>query len=618
MSDDESILDRLDRAPADWGVRILAIEEAIRGGNLDGAKRLVRDSPSDAPTPDEIRIRVHALLTQGVAALESEPASEESSVKAPPEPPAEEEPTEEPVEFGRSPIPADNSPFDELDGGLGALVECEAFSERGELESTDEPPDNDYSDALRIDTSSGWERWEDYDGELELVGGALPMAQHRASSSADRISSLSLALVVHLVVIVLIGTVVITVAPPPPPQFVVSVPHERETEIEITRLARPTPEIAPAAASARPIDVLSSVSSSTFSVPESEDTDNLLMTDMVAGLQPIGNGMSFSTSSMKGSDISFFGLSGSGKRLVFVIDATPFMLVDEKGGMTAYNNVKEEIGIMLATLNRATQFNILLYDGKRLVAFRDELVSGQPSNLRMAIEWMDPLNRGYDSLGLGWNYPDGIEVMNREDLPIQAIDVAHYTKAIQKALEWHASSVFCISSGFRRMTRSPTPEMLEEMEEDPPDPGEPGEVDPDDQEEWDEAVAETREWLQKENDARRAKGVDLKVVTNFRQLIKEVTGVSPPRRTGGTPRDTRYDVPDASPDDIEEQIKQVVKQEYKVAGREEPSVHMVLFLGDEERLDDREDHFRDLTRQNRGKLKVLRGLSALENVTGRR
>ena len=66
-------------------------------------------------------------------------------------------------------------------------------------------------------------------------------------------------------------------------------------------------------------------------------------------------------------------------KIVFVIDATPFMLVDEKGGMTAYNNVKDEVGVMLANLNRATEFNILLYHGRKVVSFREEPVPGLPS-----------------------------------------------------------------------------------------------------------------------------------------------------------------------------------------------------------------------------------------------
>jgi hypothetical protein len=40
--------------------------------------------------------------------------------------------------------------------------------------------------------------------------------------------------------------------------------------------------------------------------------------------------MNFFTEATKSSDVNFFGISGSGRKIVFVIDATPQMLVDEK------------------------------------------------------------------------------------------------------------------------------------------------------------------------------------------------------------------------------------------------------------------------------------------------
>ena len=72
-----------------------------------------------------------------------------------------------------------------------------------------------------------------------------------------------------------------------------------------------------------------------------------------------------------------------------------------------------------------------------------------------------------------------------------------------------------------------------------------------------------------------------------------------------------------TPEDVEEQIVKVVKSRYKAEGIEEPNLHMVLFLGEEETIDQYEGHFRDLTQKNKGKLKVLRGLAALQNVTGK-
>ena len=154
------------------------------------------------------------------------------------------------------------------------------------------------------------------------------------------------------------------------------------------------------------------------------------------------------------------------------------------------------------------------------------------------------------------------------------------------------------------------------MKKNPPKPGTPGQVNERDRERWNEAIAETRAWLEKENAARREKGIAPKVVTNFPALVRELTGKTPPRRTGGTPGENPYRLPDIDPEDVEEHIKRLVQYRYKEQGREEPSVHLVLFLGEKQSVGDREDHFRSLTRQNRGKLKVLRGLTALEDVTG--
>ena len=77
----------------------------------------------------------------------------------------------------------------------------------------------------------------------------------------------------------------------------------------------------------------------------------------------------------------------------------------------------------------------------------------------------------------------------------------------------------------------------------------------------------------------------------------------------------RRGIPNHTPEDTEKQIRNLVAKYYDEEGREKPSIHMVLFLGKKEKIGDYEDHFKTLTRKNRGKLKVLRGLAELENVT---
>ncbi|MEX2578171.1 MAG: hypothetical protein WD342_03865 [Verrucomicrobiales bacterium] len=597
MEDADAILEQLVQRPRDWDARILAVENAARSGDLDEARRLVRECPSDVETPPEIQVRIHALLSQCSAAS--------TEISGPSIEPCEPEP-----EAG-----------DHHGGGLVALIEDDSF----EVQPTDAPEGDgetgSRSRAPVLQRNAVRGRWDDYDGGLQLVDANRAPKPERPSHTPERLSSLALALVVHLIVFILVGLVAVQVPYPKPPQIVVSALHEREADLVTPRVTRPTPEIKPAAAAAQAIDVISSVENSTYSVPDVEDAANLIVASTLPGVQPLGDGMSFSTDATQVSDINFFGISGSGKKIVFVIDATPAMLVDEKGGMTAYDNVKEEVGIMLANLNRGTHFNILLYQGKRLVAFRENLVPGLPSNLRLAIDWLDPLNRDYEALGLGNGYGESIDVGDHETFPIQAVDVAHYGKAVQKALEWHASTVFCIASGYQSMRRSPTPEMREEMKARMKEnPGTPGTINSTEQKVWQNAVAKTRAWLQKENAARREKGISPKVVVNFNQLVQQRTGARPPQRRGGTPAGGGMPpLPPIRPKDIEEQIKRVVEVEYKEDGLDElddPSIHMVLFLGEDERIREQEDHFRRLAGRNGGKLKVLRGLAALDDVTG--
>lgn len=634
----DDILELLKQSPEDWSLRIRAIEGFIRQGKTDQARELVRNSPDSNPLPPQLQVRLHTLLTKGIDAAEpliehpphdSPPVSEagETEESSPREeatvsdqPPSKNEEDHNPSakrnpepQTERQPANPPDPPGKSLGGGLGALVEDDTPLPREEKQKP-------VGKLTTVNPTLAGKRWKDYHGKLQLTGGGIPRPEPPRASSPERISAVSLAVFLHLILFFLISLVAINAPRPKPPQLVVSIPHEKDTALTITRITKPTLEVKPTAAAAQAVNVLTSISDSSFSMPDVENTNNLKFVSMLPGLQPAGKGMSFSTKATEASDVNFFGISGGGKKIVFVIDATPYMLVDEKGGMKAYDKVKDEVGIMLTNLNRGTFFNILLYQGKRVVAFREKLVPGLPSNLRMAADWLAPLNRDYASLGLRRSYGVPIELSPRTDLPLQSQDLAHYTKCIQKAMEWHASAIFCITSGYQKMTRSPTPEMLKKMAEIPAVPGTPGTIDPKERAAWNKAVARTRAWLEKENKARAEKGISPKVVINFNQLVRQITGATPPRRSGGTPGTSAggKNIPPLPPityKDIEKHIQQLVKIEYKDQAREEPSLHIVLFLGEHEKIGDARDHFKNLVRKNRGKLKILNGLAALSDVT---
>lgn len=649
--------------PRAWPVRMALIEEFVRDGEMDRAKAMIRESPDDCPMPPDYPARIHTLMTRGVeglAMLSPLPGFEDR-----PTPEPEEKIATEPTNSGggvsldeveemerereksasvkeeSKSLPEDRphqyddvcSDFEKqtatisnqgemslqgIKGGAGALVENQTIRRK----SGPKPP------PPGIDKEIAAIKWEEYSGKLQLTAGAIPASVGKPSRSGDRVSAISLAVIVHLFVAVLVSLVVINTPRPNPPKLVITMPDENESDdLIVHKLTKPA-EIEPSAAAMQAVNVLTSIEMSEFTLPEVEDNSMLDVTAMIDGVAELGAGMTkLSLDTHQQSDVNFFGISSGGKKIVFVIDATKPMLVDEKGGMFAYNKVKNEIGSMLANLNRGTKFNILVYSGKTVRAFREELVPGLPSNLRLAMEWLDPLNSDYDNLGLPSSFGFPIEVTDLEGLPIAAHDVAHYTKCIQKAMEWQAAAIFCISGGYQRMNRSPTPEMRREMQKNKPN-SQP-ELDPADKErferdraKWQAAIERTRTWLEKENAARTEKGLAPKVVPNFNQLVTDITGATPPRgqrritSENGNRNNGMNRLPPVNLDEIDVQLRKLVIANYLKKGKDIPSVHMVIFLGeDEDFLDSDKDHFRRIVQRNNGKMKMLRGLGALEDVT---
>ncbi|MDF1740544.1 MAG: hypothetical protein P1U86_15390 [Verrucomicrobiales bacterium] len=623
MKELDSLLAGLKASPHDWNIRIEAVEFLVRAGDKEGARRLVREDTSDEVNSHEIQWRLHTALTKGLPPLPHETFGEDSAEpldELVENPHRESELVEGAKEDHRKDFETKLKPEPDPErkemetpgGGLTALVE-----DAGPIAVASLPVTKAVREAPVIRWEAAVERWRNYDGGLNLVEGGRDLLPERSSLAPERISSIGVAALVHAVLFFLIGLAVIEIPREKPPQIVVSVVHERPLDIVTPKMVRPSVEVSPSAAAASAINVITSINESRFSVPDLDHSTGAIVNAMLPGIQPLGQGKSFSTDATKSSDVNFFGISGSGNKMVFVIDATREMLVDEKGGMTAFDNVKDEVGVMLTTLNRNTHFNILLYEGKRLISFRDELVPGLPSNVRLALEWLAPLNTDYAQLGLPRAFGASLSVSDHEKLELQAADVAHYSKAIHKAMEWGAASIFCITSGYGEMRRSLTPEMRKELMENPPTPGTPGKIDPGEAKRWNDAVAKTRAWLNEENAARREKGISPKVVVNFNRLVQSRTGATPPRRRGGTPASggAMPNLPPVTAGDIEEHIETLVKLKYEEAGLDEPGVHMVVFLGEDERIDNAEDHFRRLTRQNGGKLKILRGLASLNDVT---
>lgn len=622
---------RLRETPGDWEARLKLMERHLREGNRDAARRLVREAPDEGPLPPDIQARIHSLLTEPIGAP---PAANAAAPAAAVEPPTSSEMEKAALEWTRRrqkqrrqkggtvlELP-ENSDHRDARKPLKAFRQGgTATKRRGEED--DSKPESPPPPRLRP-SKSDHAGIQAKSGLLQVPGvseAGADLPEHapaeRPPVVAEKVSAFAMAMLVHLLVALSFSFVVIALPVIQPPHLVVNTAsHSDDVIIDQMKLLKPTERPAPSAAAPQEAFVISSMGPSNVTVPDFDKQRSTEIVSPIAGTQIDGVGFSFRGSLGDTSDVNFFGIKSGGNRIVFVVDTTPAMLIDEKGGMFAYDKVKDEIAFMLQGLNRGTSFNLILYQGNRVASFREQPIPGLPSNVRQAIEWLAPLNRDYENLGLLGDYMENPVVVTGDVGDIKADEISGYAKAIQAAMEMDANAIFCIASGYETIRRLPDEETRRRMRE---NPGTPGTVDPKESEAWRKAVEETREWLQKENAARTEKGLPPKVVLNFAQLVREVTGATPPRAQGGTPPAVQAPtLPPYTPEEIEQHLRDIARAVVRRSpGSSEPAVHLVLFLGKKEDIGEQEEHFKRLTRKNHGKLKLLRGLDALKDVTGK-
>ncbi len=586
--------------PEDWGTRLKLIEGFLDHGDVEEARRLVRESPDDHPVPPEVQYRLHELFShanataRGAESARQEEATEETGIPEAEEsvsfvvPEAEEVAPAYEVETG-SIVDLDSEyseEFPEEDKEALPVAVAEA------IEVTDPEPDEALPAAKAIPLPDAIaEEVAEYERSL------LP--QGRQNNASQKISALTIALLAHVVFAFLTAVIYVAVQRPSPPQIVAAqVVQDRDYTIDQKVIQKDAdPNVA--SASAQPVFALSSMAPSDVTVPEFDKSEVIDVTSSMIGVGERGMGLSFHGDNQQ-SQINFFGISSGGDRVAFIIDASPSMLVDEKGGMYAYDRVKDEIGQMLAGLNRGTSFDIYLYHGKRVAAFRSNLVPALPSNVREAVAWLDPLNRDYGALGLGNDY--SLVTLKDEIEPIKKTELSGYTKAIQAALEQRPNAIFVIASGYERLREDPPKDMKRTG----------GAADPGEVKRWNSAVQRTRAWLKKENEARKSRGMAPKVVVNFNALVRQVTGQAPPQGGGGGGMRPKF----YEPRDIEVHISNVVNTYFDSMDLRLPSINMVVFVGEGEKIGEFDRHFGNISRRNQGKMKILEGLAALENVTG--
>ncbi len=427
----------------------------------------------------------------------------------------------------------------------------------------------------------------------------------RNPHTVQKASAITVALVVHVILILLLGLLVVIVPEPPSAELVGIVAPEEEQDKPQTKQVAPTAMPTPTAVAAAPARAITAAGISSISLPDFESkSDGPIAMDIAT--TDLGASFAMPFSPKGTSQVNFFGIKSQGRRVAFLIDAERYMLTDPRGGYPAYEIVKNEIAGMISKLGLETQFNVILYEGNGVSAYADRLLPATTSNKEKIKDWLSPVNQTFEKLGIrSIGYP--IQTVGSEVQPVAAQHLTGYLRAIQFALECDVDAVFIICSGYRSM-EIPSEMTKEEKEK------ELKKLRWTDKDmlAWQEAGKKGQDWLAKENAARKAKGIPQRVIVGIGEVWRDM-GLTPPR--GPPDFDTQV-----TPEMREDQIKNAVRLHYQAKGKPKPQINFVIFIGKDQDKDNvsRLDHFENIAQRARsGKVRVLQGMAALKNVSGK-
>ena len=148
----------------------------------------------------------------------------------------------------------------------------------------------------------------------------------------------------------------------------------------------------------------------------------------------------------RNSPLTFFGTSGAGSRVAFILDASDKMLPTEGGGTFSYRFIKDQIQKAAAEIQPSAQFNVILHDGKKLALFQPEMVLANPENISALTDWIQPVNS--DPLQLG--IPDRLvsdPVLKNYGTAV-GTDSSGWLRALQVAMEQQSDLVFLMGPGW--------------------------------------------------------------------------------------------------------------------------------------------------------------------------
>ena len=131
------------------------------------------------------------------------------------------------------------------------------------------------------------------------------------------------------------------------------------------------------------------------------------------------------------SKVDFFGTRGRAEKVLLIMDATPTMVSEDRGGLFAYEALVEEVRILINELRSSTLFNLILHDQHQMIPFQTTLVPATATHKTNLIEWVASINTQTHQLGLANDTRPAPRAGGEYEIPMQANDITGWLKAIQ-------------------------------------------------------------------------------------------------------------------------------------------------------------------------------------------
>jgi hypothetical protein len=320
------------------------------------------------------------------------------------------------------------------------------------------------------------------------------------------------------------------------------------------------------------------------------------------------------------SDVNVFGLKSRAERVLFAVDASKAMLVDEKGGLFSYQVIKDEISSMVSNLSAGTLFNVAFFERGRIKFFKPRPVPAGSAVTQELMQWISPINADINSLGIGRPEHSQSMATLADHNVFRAINSFgdqssnEDMKLTQIFLEQAIDAAFIITgshSGISNIRRLPTAEEGAALAAE----NAAGTKDSDYDEKMKvykkaerEALAKARKKLDELNKKREARGLPPKVLNH--SILKEFNIKIGVKKPDSGKVFKRFEFPAK---EVEDYLDLLVDTLYTDRGTKPPSINVVLFLaGDEELSEKNEDKVKDYVRFFDGKHRVIRGLNEIK------